>query len=253
MAKTNTRNRTTKGTPAKTNNNIVKQKISGNVRLLFYGGAPSPADNSSFQFAAKNVKKDYNKKFPTDTVIFKFVDSAKIIVDTINSQKKGRVSSLDLFFHGSKWGLYIYKGSSMSKKLPKDDISPNNLNAGLYGSNTTELTGWWDGGKEQKVIYDIDFDRFIENGAIIEIHGCESGGDLLVIDSISKNLSEELPNGYVIGHLTKANPNIGGTTVNEQQDYRHGQRAIWKNGKVIKKTTKEGWLDPNDFEKDTSH
>ncbi len=102
---------------------------------------------------------------------------------------------------------------------------------------------------EQKVIYDIDFDRFIENGAIIEIHGCESGGDLYVIDSISKNLSEELPNGYVIGHLTKANPNIGGTTVNEKQDYRHGQRAIWKDGKIIKKTTKEGWLNPNDFEK----
>ncbi|EAV2732698.1 hypothetical protein FGH87_07065 [Salmonella enterica] len=68
-------------------------------------------------------------------------------------------------------------------------------------------------------------------------------------DSITKNLSEELANGYVIGHTTKANPNIHGDkkTSREQQDYRHGQRAIWKDGKVLKTTDKKGILTLMDF------
>ncbi|EKS4944491.1 hypothetical protein QB833_002030 [Salmonella enterica] len=129
----------------------------------------------------------------------------------------------------------------MNKTLSKDDVNDNNLNAGLYGGTTTGFTSTHTS-EEKRTIYDIDFSRFIDNGAVIEIHGCESGGDLLVIDSISKNLSEEIPNGYVIGHTTKANPNINNTTDPKKQDYRHGERAIWKDGTVIKKTKTQGWL-----------
>ncbi|EIC8293378.1 TPA: hypothetical protein N2G40_003203 [Salmonella enterica] len=231
----------TSGITQRKSSNVVNQKITRRVHLLFYGGALKVGDNSAFEFSAKNVRKDYMKYFPNDSIIFEFISSAKTMVDIINNQKKGNVASLDLFFHGSKWGLYMYKGSSMNKTLSVDDVSNNNLNAGLYGGFTTGLTST-DASEEKRTIDDIDFSVFIDSGAIIEIHGCESGGDLIFIDSISKNLSEKIPNGYVIGHTTKAYPNINDTKVNEEQDYRHGERAIWKNGTVIKKTTKQGWL-----------
>lgn len=96
--------------------------------------------------------------------------------------------------------------------------------------------------EDKRTIYDIKFDRFITQNTYIEIHGCESGGDLYIIDSITKNLSEEIPHGYVVGHITKANPNIDNTKDTKKQDYRHGKRAIWQNGKVIKETTQKRWI-----------
>lgn len=170
------------------------------------------------------------------------MDSAKTIVDKINEQNIESIASLDLFFHGSKWGLYMYKGASMYKELLSEDIKENKLNASLYASKTSDLVTAWDTHEEKRTIYDIKFDRFISKGAIIEIHGCESGGDLYVIDSISKNLSEEIPQGYVVGHTTKTNPNIDNTQDNAKQDYRHGVRAIWQNGKVIKETRQQRWI-----------
>lgn len=222
---------------------MVQQKISKKyVRILFYGGATNKGDNATFQYAAKNVLADYKRHYPKDTYIFKFVDSAKTIVDTINKQDDYTVASLDLFFHASKWGLYIKKGASMTENLSKEKIVDENLNAGLYGSRTTKLSAT-DKHEELRIIYDIEFKKFITKGAVIEIHGCESGGDLYFIDSITKNLSEEITEGYVIGHTQKANPNINGAkTTYKQQDYRHGERAIWKNGTVIKTTTQKKWL-----------
>ncbi|MFD2709685.1 hypothetical protein ACFSX8_12555 [Acinetobacter gyllenbergii] len=44
----------------------------------------------------------------------------------------------------------------------------------------------------------------------------------------------------VIGHASKANPNIDGTTSIKEQDYRHGIRIIFHNGKAIKKVTSSG-------------
>lgn len=224
----------------------IEKKINviQKVRLLFYGGAKVPRDNSAFYFAAKNVEKDYRQKFPNDSYINLFVDSSKTIIDFINIQKKSTIASLDLFFHGSKWGLYMYKGSSMNKELSKEEVSSKNLNASLYAGKTHDLLSSTDGHPEKSTIYDIQFDRFIQKGSVIEIHGCESGEDLPIIDCISKNLSEELPEGYIIGHTTKANPNINGDkkTSNQQQDYRHGKRAIWQNGKVLAYTTQKRWL-----------
>ena len=51
-------------------------------RFLFHGGALKSSDNSAFLYAAKNVEKDYNND---GEVIRKSVDSAKTIVDLINS------------------------------------------------------------------------------------------------------------------------------------------------------------------------
>ncbi|WP_285819170.1 hypothetical protein [Helicobacter bilis] len=227
--------------------NIQKSTSQSNkkVHLLFYGGARKIGDNAAFYYASINVLRDYKHYYPNDIFIHEFVDSAKTIVDTINEQNIESIASLDLFFHGSKWGLYMYKGASMHKELLSEDIEEKNLNASLYASKTSDLVTAWDTHEEKRTIYDIKFDRFISKGAIIEIHGCESGGDLYIIDSVTKNLSEEIPQGYVVGHITKANPNIDNTQDNIKQDYRHGVRAIWQNGKVIKKTTQKRWINFN--------
>lgn len=46
---------------------------------------------------------------------------------------------------------------------------------------------------------------------------------------------------YVIGHNDKSNPNINGAkTTIEEQYYRHGERSIHNNGKLLKKTTEKG-------------
>ncbi|EHL3467594.1 hypothetical protein LAN87_001190 [Salmonella enterica] len=235
----------------KTGNYIVKQKITRRVRLIFYGGAKSPKDNSAFEFAEKNIREDYRKLYPHSNIIFIFVDSAKVIVDTINEQQSGKIDSLDLLFHGTERGLYRYKGASLASDggFSGEDIKDNDLNASLYAGRIRKWLGD-DKCDEARTINDIDFIKFSSEDPVIEIHGCKSGNDTdPLTDSITKNLSEELPNGYVIGHTTKANPGINGDgkTSRQQQDYRHGQRVIWKNGKVIKMINKKGMLTVKDF------
>ncbi|EDV3193959.1 hypothetical protein JT93_004560 [Salmonella enterica] len=225
--------------------------MSGNVRLLFYGGSKTAGDNWAFSFAAKTVIRDYKKYYPQDMIIERFVDSAKTIVDTINEQKEGKVISLDIFSHGNPKGLYLYKGAPLNAKnnFEGEDIAANDLNAGLYAG----YIRMWRGDDEHDEIRNvsqIDFSRFRQRDAIIEIHGCKTGKDPdWPTDSISKNLSEELPDGYVIAHIESANPSVRGEkkTKNEEQDYRFGTRVIWKNGVVIKETEKKGMLRVSDF------
>lgn len=241
----------TSGMTKKMDSSVLEQRITRRVRLIFYGGSKSPRDNSAFEFAAKNIKKDYERAYPHNIVIAIFVDAAKTVVDKINEQKTGKIESLDLLFHGTERGLYMYKGASLNPKggFSGEDIEDNDLNASLYAGRIRKWLGD-DKGDEARAVNDIDFTKFSPEGAIIEIHGCKSGNDTDPLnDSITKNLSEELANGYVIGHTTKANPNInsGKKTSREQQDYRHGQRAIWKDGKVIKITDKKGMLTLKDF------
>ncbi|EKS4944490.1 hypothetical protein QB833_002029 [Salmonella enterica] len=78
----------TSGVTQRKTDNVINQKITRRVHLLFYGGALKIGDNSAFKFAADNVKKDYIKHFPNDQIIFEFMDSAKTMVDIINNQKK---------------------------------------------------------------------------------------------------------------------------------------------------------------------
>ena len=77
-------------------------------------------------------------------------------------------------------------------------------------------------------------------------------------DTIVINLSQYLydagkTESMVIGHSTEANPNLPSTKrkkgetdkewkerANISQDYRHGERKFYNNGKVILTTTKEG-------------
>lgn len=252
MVNKTTKKKTTNGKPAKTDDNTVKQKISGNVRLLFYGGSKHAGDNWAFYHATKKVISDYKKHYPQDMIIEKFVDSAKTIVDTINEQKEGKIVSLDMFSHGTPRGLHLYKGASLNSKndFTGEDISEKNLNAGLYAGYIRMWLGD-DENSEIRNIYHFDFSKFKQENAIIEIHGCKTGKDPdWPTDSISKNLSEELPDGYIIAHIESANPSVYGEkkTKDEEQDYRFGTRVIWKNGVVIKETQKKGMLRVSDFQ-----
>ena len=49
----------------------------------------------------------------------------------------------------------------------------------------------------------------------------------------------------VIGHASKANPNIDGTTSVTKQDYRHGTRIIYHKGKAVKTITSSGRISSN--------
>lgn len=132
------------------------------VYLLFYVGARKVGDNASFYYTSLNVLKDYKKYYPNDLFMHEFVNSAKTIVDKINKQDIESIVSLDLFFHGSKWGLYMYKGASMHKELLINNIEEKNLNASLYASKTSSLITAYDVHQEKRTIYDIDFNRYFK-------------------------------------------------------------------------------------------
>ena len=52
-----------------------------------------------------------------------------------------------------------------------------------------------------------------------------------------------------IGHPDFTNPNRGGTKEIAKQDYRHEERVIYNNGKVIAKTRMEGRISPSFIKK----
>lgn len=100
--------------------------------------------------------------------------------------------------------------------------------------------------KDQYSVSDIKVSKFT-NGCKVEIHGCTTAGKADVGDNLCINLSEHLFAGgkkraVVIGHFTKANPSINGEgkTKIAEQDYRHGTRHIYHNGKLIGTHTQKG-------------
>ena len=131
--------------------------------------------------------------------------------------------------------------SSTNKDIDKSNVESNNL----YASKTVRGSQSWFAGDDEDIINNIDFNKFTKT-AKIELHGCNSGADTYMVDNIAINLSEYLYNSkktksIVIAHLTKANPSIKGdeTTIKEQ-DYRHGSRIIYNNGKELFRTKKTG-------------
>ena len=58
---------------------------------------------------------------------------------------------------------------------------------------------------------------------------------------VSEGSNPANSNAVVIGHATKANPNINGdSTKNSEQDYRSGTRVVYHNGEVLFTTQKKG-------------
>ena len=66
-------------------------------------------------------------------------------------------------------------------------------------------------------------------------------GNTLVDEFFEQLYKAGKKRAYVIGHTDKSNPSINGpkTTI-KQQDYRHGERSIYHNGNLLKKTIKKG-------------
>lgn len=185
--------------------------------------------------------------------IHKSVDSAKAIINLIAAQKNNSIQSLDIFSHGNSSGLYMIKGASTSKSISEDEMNENNLYAPLYlnsSAKNIEMLGTLFSGdyrlsEDRGYISDISLAKFT-NSCKIEIHGCNTANNYPVWGGMCKDLSEMLhkagkTRAVVIGHSTKANPNINGVeTTNKGQDYRHGERVIFHNGEVILITTKQG-------------
>lgn len=212
------------------------------VRLLFYGGARNSAHNSAFYYAAKNVMTDYKND---GLIICKSVDTAKKIVDTINEQADGIIQSLDIFSHGGPGGLFFIKGASIHGNITEEDVKKNKLNSSLYVGNLVKILYGSNKSDDSRIVQKIKFSRFTKN-AKIEMHGCQTCYDMIVLDNMCEELSELLykagkTESVVIGHVDKANPNINADkTSDQQQDYRHGKRHIFNNGKIIWTTSKKG-------------
>lgn len=224
------------------------------VRLVFWGGARKASDNSSFWYSSRNVINDYGGDGNIKDYQAK---SGSFVVNTINSQANNSIQSVDFFTHGSQYALYMVKdktdaaaGSSLEKTISESNTQSNNL----YASGTARAFQSWGGGDETNTINSIDFNKFT-NDAKIEIHGCKSAAGTVLIDNLGINLSEALykagkTNAVVIAHHDKANPNIeGDSTKVVKQDYRHGTRVVYHNGKELFRTTEKGRIKASTIQK----
>lgn len=213
------------------------------IRLLLHGGARLASHNSAFHFASLNVMKDYGSD---GEIIRQSVDTAEKIVNMINSQTDNTIQSLDIFSHGGPGGLFFIKGANTNTNITKEDVEEKNLNSSLYVGRTVKIFYGRDKSAESCTVQKINFSKFTKNSKI-EMHGCQTCYDMVVLDNMCEELSELLykagkTDSIVIGHEDKANPNIAGEgkTTNNQQDYRHGKRNVFNNGKIIFTTTKKG-------------
>jgi hypothetical protein len=220
------------------------------VRLLLWGGAATPGDNSAFESAARNVIKDYKA---TDKGNFAIVEQrifvAKDIETHINRQGDDTIRSLDIFTHGGPQALYLTTASPDTSKVLRYVLH----NSSLYRTRTRMIlnaAGWTEG---SALVSEINFAKFSEN-AKIELHGCRTADAESDTDNIVADLSTRLNEAgkvasIVIGHADKANPNIkGGGEKNDEQDYRHGQRVVFSNGKIVKVTRQKGYLIERELE-----
>ena len=230
------------------------------VRLIFYGGSREKnldgsinkigvSDNSAFYFAAKNTIVGY-KDFKFTGQLIKIKDSIQL-VDKINSQNDGSIHTLDILSHGTPYSLNF----SLIK----------NENCGLYSSKLAKkavelyytFSGfeWYVFSQFSRDLNAINYNKFAFD-ARIEIHGCNTANDLnLPLDTFVEKLSIYLyqsnkRHSVVIGHLTKATPNINGSSTQvKEQDYRHGLRGVFHNGDLLFTTNIKGVIAYSDIQK----
>lgn len=217
------------------------------VRLVIWGGAATPGDNSAFEFAARNVVGDYRAKTKGNfSFVQQHIKVAKDIVTAIKRQGHDSIRSLDIFTHGGPHALYLTTADADSSKVLRYVLH----NSSLYRGRARmylNAAGWTEG---SALISDIDFTKFAAN-AKIELHGCrtaeaDSGADNIAADLSIRLYQAGKRDAYVIGHADKANPNIkGGGEKNAEQDYRHGRRIVFHNGRIIRATSQNGFIDEN--------
>lgn len=221
------------------------------IRYIFHGGTREKnpdgtqrnigiAHNGAFFFAAKNVANDY--KAGTTRLIK--ISTAANLVKEINKNPPGSIASLDILCHGTPYSLNFSVIENENCGIVTGWTAKQMLSA-YYSS--------WDDGiysfsKDSRYVTDINFNVFI-NEARVQIHGCNTARGTMPGDTLVESISKELfnrgkKNSYVIGHTDKSNLNIHGSkTTIRQQDYRHGERSIYNNGKLLKKTMQRGVIE----------
>jgi hypothetical protein len=231
-------------------NNLVVEiaKLYSPKRLVIFGGSRKSGDNGAFYHASKNVIKDYKNDLPIQTF---FIDNGvRSVISALKTQKDNTVQSLDLFCHGDPDAIYFILGASMDKIITREEVFKAKLGSNIYKTivMAVEMGYSFEANqvKNQAAISSLNFSVFTDQ-AKIEIHGCNTGNGN---DCFASELSSQLykagkTQGIVIGHATSANPNIGGTIKILEQDYRHGTRIIYHNGKAIKTVTSSGRITAN--------
>lgn len=218
------------------------------IRLLFVANCFDSSENSSFKFAAYNVANDYKKDFAIHQEIkIIFFNNSRQIIDSINSQSH-LIKSIDFFSHSQrdrigaiiKNGSSVYRTSLFESREVLDEVRQND-----HSLIPSQKMGYID---------EIRFSKFSFDAAW-EIHGCKAG---LGSDSLPENICIRISSllakagkdlAVVIGHGTRANPRINGDdglTSSLQQDYRHGLRVLYYNGKPILSTKVKGRI-PDDL------
>ena len=231
------------------------------VRLILWGGAADSSHNSTFDWARRNVVKSYKAQDENKfSLIDKRIFVAKDIVSHINNQEDDSIRSLDIWTHGGPQALYLTTAdppppqtAPWYERLPYQARRWTFNNSSLYRSRARMLlngAAWTEG---SALLGDINFSKFVVN-AKVELHGCETAATDADEDNIAANFSERLSTAgksraVVIGHAVKSNPNIrGGNESYAEQDYRHGIRVIFSNGKMAQKTTQKLHLDEKKLE-----
>lgn len=238
---------------------------TGYVRLIFIANCFTAAENSAFKFAANNLVADYERD-PADKPVIKriYFDNARQIVDSINRQRLV-IKSVDFLSHSRDdrigatmtRGSVQYRTSLFESRQRLEEARVLTDAAGGDLRNSSKMAS----------IEEINFSRFSYD-AVIEIHGCHAGTE---VDSLPANICRRLSLALymsgkqlavVIGHGTRANPNLashtGAATSHSgasavpaspaggfresvlTQDYRHGLRMVYFNGRTILATRVAG-------------
>ncbi len=233
------------------------------VQILYFGGTREINtdgsarrlginDNSAFKFAAQNVAATY-RSFG-DSVVIKKITTAQEIVSYISTQRQSSIASLDILSHGSPLSLNFSKKSYEACGFYASWIGKKAIE-----SYYSDDEGDYRFTSEARSVSDIDWKKFTDN-ARVQLHGCLTASDWFrsangkkvfptVVDNIIEQISDELKSAgkksaLAIGHSTRGNPLINGkSTSYSQQDYRHGERKIYSNGKLILTTKHKGHLD----------
>jgi len=229
------------------------------VRLIFIAKCFTSAENSAFRFAAANLVADYERDSGCRAFVKRiYFDNARQIVDSINHQRLV-IKSVDFLSHsrddriGAEMtrGAVQYRTSLFVSRERLEEARVLTDAAGGDLRNSPRMAS----------IEEIDFSHFSYD-AVIEIHGCHAGAG---IDSLPANICKRLSRALymsgkrlavVIGHGTRANPNeargagmhsgvaaAAGPGFKESvlaQDYRHGLRLVYFNGRAILSTRTPG-------------
>ncbi|KAF7963910.1 hypothetical protein AWV80_04435 [Cupriavidus sp. UYMU48A] len=231
-----------KGQKARTNttqDSVHTVQYDRKVRLLLWGGAYAQSDNSAFQMAAINVAKDYKRDDKNKyEIINKRLQSLQSLILEINDQKPNSIRSLDIFTHGGPDNFFM-----VTVRNDKDGSFLNNIRLYRYIFHNDSFS--------RAHLRKLKFDNFTEDTKV-EIHGCQTAArsDNIVADFSMYLFEAGKTKSVVIGHTTKAGPQINGDNTGiAGQDYRHLERAIYRGGKLLTKTKKAGALDERELAK----